>query len=81
LGVVFDKNLNFKLHINQIIHKANNMLGIIKQTFNFRDPAVMRCILYTILVRPILDYPSTIWNPYQLGVICELENVQKEPLS
>ena len=23
------------------------------------------------------DYASTIWNPYQLGVIRELENVQR----
>ena len=53
------------------------MLGIIKQTFNFRDAAVIQCILYTTLVRPILDYASTIWNPYQLGVIRELENVQR----
>ena len=30
LGVAFDENLNFKTHINQIIHKANNVLGIIK---------------------------------------------------
>ena len=57
-------------------HKANNVLGIIKRTFNSRDPAVIRP-LYTTLVRPILDYASTIWNPYQLGVIHELENVQR----
>jgi len=30
LGVIFDENLNFKTHINQIIRKANNVLGAIK---------------------------------------------------
>jgi len=30
LGVVLDENLYFKTHVNQIIHKANNVLGIIK---------------------------------------------------
>ena len=29
LGVVFDENQHFKTCINQIIHKANNVLGII----------------------------------------------------
>ena len=41
LGVAFDENLQFKTHINQITHKANNVLGIIKRTFNSRDPAVI----------------------------------------
>ena len=54
LGVTFDEDLNFKAHINQIIHKANNVLGTIKRNFNSRDPVVIR-LLYTTLVRPILD--------------------------
>ena len=76
LGVTFDENLHFKTHINQIIHKANNVLGTIKRNFNSRDPVVIR-LLYTTLVRPILDYASTIWNPHLLGKIHELENIQR----
>ena len=40
LGVTFDENLHvhFKTHINQIIRRANNVLGTIKRTFNSRDP-------------------------------------------
>ena len=41
LGVTFDENLYFKTHINQIIHKANNVLGTIKRNFNSRDPVVI----------------------------------------
>ena len=55
---------------------ANNVLGTIKRTFNCRDANLIR-LLYTTLVQPILDYSSTIWNPYQMGVIRELENVQR----
>ena len=76
LGVIFDEHLHFNTHIKEIIHKANNVLGTIKRTFNSRDANLIR-LLYTILVRPILDYSSTIWNPYQMGVIRELENVQR----
>ena len=47
-----------------------------KRTFNSRDVAVIQ-LLYTTLVRPILDYSSTIWNPHQMGIIQELEKVQR----
>ena len=55
LGVTFDENLHFKTHINQIICRANNVLGTIKRTFNSRDPNLIRQ-LYTTRVRPTLDY-------------------------
>ena len=73
LGVTLDEHLHFNTHIKEIIHKANNVLGTIKRTFNSRDAADVIRLLYTTLVRPILDYSSTIWNPHQMGVIRELE--------
>jgi len=33
LGVTFDSNLKFTDHINQIVQKANCVLGLIKCTF------------------------------------------------
>ena len=77
LGVTFDENyLHFKTHINQIIRRTNNVLGTIKKTFNSRDPNLIQQ-LYTTLVRPTLDYASTIWNPHQMGNMRVLENVQR----
>ena len=58
LGVVFDKDLKFTSHVNQIVMKANGVLGIIKHTFASRDANTIR-LLYVTLVRPILDYAST----------------------
>jgi len=52
------------------------VLGAIKRNFNSSDPIIIRS-LYTTLVRPILDYASTIWNPYHLGNIRELEKIQR----
>ena len=69
-------NIYILIHTSEIIHKANNVLGTIKRTFNSRDTNLIR-LLYTTLVRPILDNSSTIWNPHQMGVIRELENVQR----
>jgi len=62
------------MHINQIIRKANNVLGTTKRNFNSRDPIVIRS-LYTTLIRSILDYASTIWNPHHLGNIRKLEKI------
>ena len=63
LGVTFDENLHFKTHINQIIRRANNVLGTIKRTFNSRDLNLIRQ-LYTTLVRPTLYYASTIYGTH-----------------
>ena len=73
-------NIYILIHISKIIHKANNVLGTIKQTFNSRGANLIR-LLYTTLVRPILDYSSTIWNLHQMGVIHELEMFKEEPLN
>ena len=34
-------------------------------------------VLYVGLVRPHLDYACVIWNPYQLGDMRAIENVQR----
>ena len=58
------------------MHKANRLLGLIKRTFNFLEPQLLRNV-YTGLIRPHLDYACIIWNPYQLGDIRALERVQR----
>ena len=37
----------------------------------------MKEAAYKTLVRPILDYGSTFWDPHCNGLTDELENVQK----
>jgi len=75
LGVTFDSNLSFKLHIAEKINKANRMLGIIKR--NFRglqyDAFLM---LYKAMVRSHLEYANSVWNPYHVQEIKALEQVQ-----
>ena len=67
LGIVFDGQLKFSSHINQTVAKANRVLGIIKRTFASRDANTIR-LLYITLVRPILDYGSTVWNPHLMKI-------------
>ena len=44
LRVVFDKDLKFTSHVNQIVMKANRVLGIIKHTFASRDANTIRLL-------------------------------------
>ena len=76
LGALFSSTLKFSHHIKEIVHKANRLLGLIKRTFEFLEPQMLHN-LYTALIRPHLDYACVIWNPYQLGDIRVLEQVQR----
>ena len=60
LGIIFDPTLNFDIHINNIIKKANQMIGIIKRTFSYLDKEIF-CKLYKSLVRSHLEYGNVIW--------------------
>ena len=74
LGIMVTNNLNWKMHINQMICKANRILGLIRHTCNdVKDPL----ILYLAHVRPILEYGSEIWNPSTKGLITAIERVQR----
>jgi len=76
LGVIFDSNLSFDLHINDCIARANRMMGIIFRSFVFMD-SIMFLSLYKSLVRSILEYGNVIWSPlHKRQSIC-IENVQR----
>ena len=60
LGVLIDDRLKFAPHIQAMVKKANRNLGIIKRTFSYLDKA-MFLSLYKALVRPHLEYASTVW--------------------
>ena len=63
LGVNFHSNLQFDKHVTNICAKANRIVGITKHTFS-RKNIYMFQILFKPLVRPILEYCSSIWSPY-----------------
>ena len=76
LGIIITKDMKPKTHISQIVKKANKLLGMIKRSITCKNKEnVMN--LYKTLVRPILDYGSAIWNPYQKQDINTLEKVQR----
>ena len=62
LGIIIDKNLTFRNHINSKVNIANRNLGIIFRTFTFIDEEIF-LNLYKSIVRPHVEYATPIWSP------------------
>lgn len=78
LGVIIDNKLNFKLHIDSIICKANTVLGFIRRLCPgiFGSNTIRQ--LYSMLVRPILEYGCVLWNPCAAIHQQRIESIQKQ---
>jgi len=71
LGVIFDENLDFGMHIAERINKAYSMLWLIKR--NFKDIGREAfLLLYKHLVRSHLEYCNSVWAPYKKTYIDKL---------
>jgi hypothetical protein len=76
LGVNISCDLKWRKHINIIVAKANKVLGMLVKTFTSRDQELWK-LLYVSLVRPHLEFASSVWNPHLLGDIEIVERVQR----
>lgn len=77
LGVKFDAKMNFILHTEYIINRAKASLAFVKRQSRFLDhDATM--ILYTALVRSLLEFASPIWSPHHNIHKKEIESIQKQ---
>ena len=76
LGVTLSGNLTWNNHINSIANKGNRTLGFVRR--NIRTSSLKaKSLAYTSLVRPQLEYCSTVWDPHQLTLKCQLEATQR----
>ena len=76
LGIIFDKNLNFDVHIKSKVTIANRNLGLIYKKFTYLDQIIFKQ-LYKALVRPHLEYASIVWNPCLKYQKILIENVHR----
>jgi len=79
LGVEISKDLSWSQHISIIVNKANQVLGLIRQTVGTANASTFS-LLYHSLVRPPLEYAVPVWNPYLVKDIHAIENVQRSAL-
>ena len=76
LGVTISEDLTWKKHIDNTVNKANKTLGFIRR--NLGDcTAPVKAAAYSTVVRPVLEYSSTVWDPHQTSDIHNLEQVQR----
>ena len=76
LGVEIDSGLNWHKHINNITSKANRTLGFLRRNLKCA-PSQTKELAYKSLVRPLLSYSSTVWDPFMERQKRQLEMVQR----
>jgi hypothetical protein len=77
LGVTISFDLQWTRHIEQITAKANRTLGLVKRVCRDVGDIRTRRLLYCTLVRPQLEYCSSLWSPYTTKHRALVENVQR----
>ena len=76
LGVTISNNLTWDRHIDNTIGKGNKTLGFIRR--NLKDcTKPVKSAAYTSMVRPTMEYASSVWDPTNRKKIGNLEKVQK----
>ena len=75
LGVIISENLEWEEHILKITKKASSVLGVLRR--NLRTcPAPIKRTAYCTLVRPLLEYSASVWDPHLQKDIVQLERIQ-----
>ena len=76
LGVTIDSKLSWSDQINALYNKASRMLGFLERNF-YKCPKNVKEKVFNALVRPLLDYGCTAWDPYRGWQSDKLEKINK----
>ena len=76
LGVTISDDLSRSPHIDLITKKANQTLGFLKQNIKVHNQD-LKSTAYKTLVRPQLEYASTVYSPHTATNIAKVEAVQR----
>ena len=76
LGVTIQHDLKWDIHIDNIVKKANQTFGILRRNLKIGSVQTKE-LAYKSLVRPLVEYASTIWDPSEKKHITKIEAVQR----
>ena len=76
LGVTISDDMTWNRHVESTASKANGRLGFLKRNLKVRDPR-LRESAYKAIVRPTLEYCSSVWDPHTHQQAHRLEMVQR----
>ena len=80
LGVDISGNFNFNQYINRITSSANKTLGFLKRNIRTKNAGV-REAAYKSLLRPHVEYASSVWSPYTKQGMNKVEMVQRRAIT
>ena len=70
------ENMMFGDHIREAKNKAKKIAGWILRIVQSRSAETI-LLLFKVYVRPHLEYSCSLWSPYLIKHICEIEAVQR----
>ena len=76
LGVELGDDLSWGTHLDKMIPKAQRTLNLLRRNLSDCSQNI-KDVVFKTLVRPVLEYASTSWDPYQAKHIHRMENVQR----
>ncbi len=76
LGITLTSNLSWGDHIGAVTSKASRSLGFLRRNLRVNAPSIKEKA-YMGLVRPLVEYGSTVWDPHQKYLTHRVEMVQR----
>ncbi len=76
LGMTISKDLKWDEHISKTTKSANTTLAFLRRNIRTSNQEI-KSMAYNTLVRPKLEYASTVWDPYTQKSIRDVEMVQR----
>jgi hypothetical protein len=76
LGVTISDDMTWSNHIDKTASKANSKLGFLKRNIKTKD-AEIKEKAYNMIVRPTMEYCSTVWDPHTKTQAETVEKVQR----
>lgn len=76
LGVVFSDDLGWSKQVERVSKKSVSSLNFTMRQLKGAG-ADIKGKAYQTLIRPIVEYASSVWDPYKIGEIKTIEKVQR----
>jgi len=74
LGVHFDENLNFKIHVNDLCSRLSRAVGMLNRISGLVSPMV-KLKLYSSLIYSRVSYGITVWGRSSVMNACRIDRI------
>ena len=77
MGVKLSENLKWGSHIEEITSKAYRNLHFVMRNLR-RSGREVKGRAYKTLVRPVVEYATSVWDPHETGLCKKTEGIQRK---